>query len=293
MQGPVVSVARVVGQGPIADLEAFGSLALDGVRESSLAFHASRVDVHALRELTGVDAAGIAVVDGRLSGTTTRPRVSGSAHVSGLSASGASVDNGELNWSTTLPDWDSRQARGHLDVDLAGVRAAAGEARSLSIRVDGAANPIDSSRSNVLVHGDAITSLARLAPSSVDVIFADPPYNLQLRATDLRRPNDTAVAGVTDAWDAFGSFAEYDTFTRAWVEACRRVLKPSGSFWVIGSYHCIFRIGTILQDAGFWLLNDVVWVKSNPMPHFRGVRFTNAHETLIWAKRDEIGRAHV
>ncbi len=158
------------------------------------------------------------------------------------------------------------------------------------IRVDGAANPIDSSRSNVLVHGDAITSLARLAPSSVDVIFADPPYNLQLRATDLRRPNDSAVAGVTDAWDAFGSFAEYDTFTRAWVEACRRVLKPSGSFWVIGSYHCIFRIGTILQDAGFWLLNDVVWVKSNPMPHFRGVRFTNAHETLIWAKRDESAR---
>jgi modification methylase len=158
------------------------------------------------------------------------------------------------------------------------------------VRVDGAAVPIDISRTNVLVHGDAITSLARLAPGSVDVIFADPPYNLQLRATDLRRPNDTAVAGVTDAWDAFGSFAEYDTFTRAWVEACRRVLKPSGSFWVIGSYHCIFRIGAILQDAGFWLLNDVVWVKSNPMPHFRGVRFTNAHETLIWAKRDESAR---
>jgi modification methylase len=143
---------------------------------------------------------------------------------------------------------------------------------------------------NVLIHGDAITALSRLPTGSADVIFADPPYNLQLRVTDLRRPNDTAVAGVTDAWDSFASFAEYDRFTRAWVEACRRVLKPSGSFWVIGSYHCIFRVGTILQDAGFWLLNDVVWVKSNPMPHFRGVRFTNAHETLIWAKRDEAAR---
>ena len=143
---------------------------------------------------------------------------------------------------------------------------------------------------NVLIHGDAVSSLARVPAASVDVIFADPPYNLQLRVTDLRRPNDTVVAGVTDAWDSFGSFAEYDRFTREWVEECRRVLKPSGSFWVIGSYHCIFRVGTILQDAGFWLLNDVVWVKSNPMPHFRGVRFTNAHETLIWAKRDEAAR---
>ena len=143
---------------------------------------------------------------------------------------------------------------------------------------------------NLLIHGDALSALSHVPTASVDVIFADPPYNLQLRVTDLRRPNDTVVAGVTDAWDSFGSFAEYDSFTRAWVEACRRVLKPSGSFWVIGSYHCIFRVGTILQDAGFWLLNDVVWVKSNPMPHFRGVRFTNAHETLIWAKRDEAAR---
>lgn len=143
---------------------------------------------------------------------------------------------------------------------------------------------------NLLVHGDALEALARLPAASVDLVFADPPYNLQLRATDLRRPNDTPVAGVSDAWDAFPSFAAYDAFTRTWVEACRRVLKPSGSFWVIGSYHCIFRVGAILQDAGFWLLNDVVWVKSNPMPHFRGVRFTNAHETLIWAKRDEGAR---
>ena len=143
---------------------------------------------------------------------------------------------------------------------------------------------------NVLIHGDAVAAMANLPPASVDVIFADPPYNLQLRETDLRRPNDTAVVGVTDAWDRFSSFAEYDAFTRAWIDGCRRVLKPNGSFWVIGSYHCIFRIGAILQDAGFWLLNDVVWVKSNPMPHFRGVRFTNAHETLIWARRDEFAR---
>jgi modification methylase len=143
---------------------------------------------------------------------------------------------------------------------------------------------------NLLIHGDAVAALSRLPPASVDVIFADPPYNLQLRVSDLRRPNDTAVVGVTDAWDSFGSFAEYDAFTRAWIKGCRRVLKPNGSFWVIGSYHCIFRVGTILQDTGFWILNDVIWVKSNPMPHFRGVRFTNAHETLIWAKRDETAR---
>ena len=158
-------------------------------------------------------------------------------------------------------------------------------------RVEGTAlEPGALPEENLLIHGDAIDALARLPAASADLVFVDPPYNLQLRATDLRRPNDTIVDGVTDAWDTFGSFAEYDAFTRSWVDACRRVLKSTGSLWVIGSYHCIFRVGAILQDAGFWLLNDVVWIKANPMPHFRGVRFTNAHETLIWAKRDETAR---
>ncbi|MSQ44139.1 MAG: site-specific DNA-methyltransferase [Chloroflexi bacterium] len=140
---------------------------------------------------------------------------------------------------------------------------------------------------NVLINGDCLEALRHIPSNSIDLIFADPPYNLQLRATDLRRPNETAVDGVFDAWDAFASFEEYDRFTEKWVLECRRILSPHGSLWVIGSYHNIFRVGTRLQDAGFWLLNDVVWIKANPMPHFRGVRFTNAHETLIWAKKSE------
>ena len=140
---------------------------------------------------------------------------------------------------------------------------------------------------NVLINGDCLEALRHIPSNSVDLIFADPPYNLQLRATDLRRPNETAVDGVFDAWDAFASFEDYDRFTERWVRECRRILSPQGSLWVIGSYHNIFRVGTRLQDAGFWLLNDVVWIKANPMPHFRGVRFTNAHETLIWAKKSE------
>jgi DNA modification methylase len=133
-------------------------------------------------------------------------------------------------------------------------------------------------------HGDCREVLARLPEKSVDLIFADPPYNLQLRQ-ELRRPNQSVVDAVDDAWDQFGSFAEYDQFTREWLAACRRVLKDSGTIWVIGSYHCIYRIGTALQDLGFWLLNDVVWVRTNPMPQFRGVRFTNAHETLLWCAK--------
>ena len=123
-------------------------------------------------------------------------------------------------------------------------------------------------------------------------MFADPPYNLQLQG-DLKRPDDSQVDAVDDDWDKFASFAAYDEFTRAWLLACRRVLKPSGTLWVIGSYHNIFRVGTILQDLGFWILNDVVWRKSNPMPNFRGRRFTNAHETLIWATRDQGARLHL
>jgi modification methylase len=116
-------------------------------------------------------------------------------------------------------------------------------------------------------------------------VFADPPYNLQLQR-DLKRPDNSRVDGVDDAWDKFSSFAAYDEFTRAWLLACRRVMKPSATLWVIGSYHNIFRVGAILQDLGFWILNDVIWRKANPMPNFRGRRFTNAHETLIWASRE-------
>jgi modification methylase len=121
-----------------------------------------------------------------------------------------------------------------------------------------------------------------LPPASVDLIFADPPYNLQLQG-DLHRPNMSKVAAVTDAWDQFASFAAYDEFSTRWLTAARRLLKPTGALWVIGSYHNIFRLGKLIQDLGFWMLNDVIWIKTNPMPNFRGVRFTNAHETLIWA----------
>jgi DNA modification methylase len=137
--------------------------------------------------------------------------------------------------------------------------------------------------------GDCVELLATLPAESVDLIFADPPYNLQLRG-DLWRPNLTRVDAVDDEWDQFESFAAYDKFSRAWVSACRRVLKPDGGLWVIGSYHNIYRLGAILQDLGFWILNDVVWIKTNPMPNFRGVRFTNAHETLIWAARERESR---
>ncbi|MCD7059266.1 modification methylase [Pelagibacterium sp. HS1C4-1] len=128
-----------------------------------------------------------------------------------------------------------------------------------------------------------------LPANSVDLIFADPPYNLQLE-DGLTRPDQSRVDAVDDDWDKFESFAAYDAFTRAWLTAARRILKPDGAIWVIGSYHNIFRLGTALQDLGFWMLNDVVWRKANPMPNFRGTRFTNAHETLIWASRDKKSR---
>ncbi len=133
-------------------------------------------------------------------------------------------------------------------------------------------------------HGDCREVLAQLPPRSVDMIFADPPYNLQLRQ-ELWRPNMTRVDAVDDAWDQFADFATYDQFTREWLNACRRVLKETGTIWVIGTYHNIYRVGAQMQDLGFWILNDVVWVKTNPMPQFRGVRFTNAHETLLWCAR--------
>lgn len=137
---------------------------------------------------------------------------------------------------------------------------------------------------NKILKGDCLSQLNKLPAKSVDLIFADPPYNLQLEG-DLKRPDNSEVDAVDDHWDQFESFAAYDKFTRKWLAACRRVLKDDGTLWVIGSYHNIFRVGTALQDLGYWLLNDVIWRKTNPMPNFRGRRFTNAHETLIWAAK--------
>jgi modification methylase len=140
-----------------------------------------------------------------------------------------------------------------------------------------------------ILPGDCVEAMRSLPAASVDLVFADPPYNLQLGG-DLNRPDGSHVDAVTDHWDRFDSFAAYDAFTRAWLAECRRVLKPDGAIWVIGSYHNIFRVGATMQDLGFWILNDVVWRKSNPMPNFRGTRFTNAHETLIWASMGEKAR---
>ncbi len=140
-----------------------------------------------------------------------------------------------------------------------------------------------------ILDGDCVEAMRQLPDNSVDMVFADPPYNLQLGG-DLNRPDGTQVDAVTDHWDQFDSLAIYDKFTKDWMTEARRVLKPDGALWVIGSYHNIFRVGSILQDLGFWILNDVIWRKSNPMPNFKGTRFTNAHETLIWAGMGEKAR---
>jgi modification methylase len=137
---------------------------------------------------------------------------------------------------------------------------------------------------NQILQGDCVEVLNSLPEKSIDLIFADPPYNLQLQQ-ELWRPNMTKVDAVDDEWDRFADIAEYDRFTRQWLQACRRVLTDTGAIWVIGSYHNIYRVGAILMNLGYWILNDVVWIKTNPMPNFRGVRFTNAHETLIWAQK--------
>ena len=139
--------------------------------------------------------------------------------------------------------------------------------------------------------GDCIERMAAMPERSVDVVFADPPYNLQLEGT-LLRPNRSVVDGVDDAWDRFESFEAYDAFTAAWLTACRRVLKDDGTLWVIGSYHNIFRVGRVLMDLGYWVLNDVHWFKTNPMPNFRGTRFTNATETMLWAKKSRDQRRY-
>ena len=142
---------------------------------------------------------------------------------------------------------------------------------------------------NQIIAGDCVEVMRGLPEASVDLIFADPPYNLQLRG-DLHRPDNSRVDAVDDAWDQFASFEAYDTFTQAWLTEAKRLLKPNGAIWVIGSYHNIFRVGAALQNQGFWILNDVIWRKSNPMPNFRGKRFTNAHETMIWASKSEGGK---
>lgn len=139
--------------------------------------------------------------------------------------------------------------------------------------------------------GDCIALMNQLPEKSVDLVFADPPYNLQLGG-GLTRPDQSEVDGVFDEWDKFASFATYDQFTRDWLKAARRILKDDGAIWVIGSYHNIFRVGTALQDLDFWVLNDIVWRKSNPMPNFKGRRFTNAHETLIWASKSQKSKYH-
>ena len=140
-----------------------------------------------------------------------------------------------------------------------------------------------------ILPGDCTAVLPQLPEKSIDLIFADPPYNLQLQH-ELWRPNQTRVEAVDDAWDRFDDFAAYDAFSRQWLSACRRVLKDTGTLWVIGTYHNIYRLGALMQDLGFWFLNDIAWVKTNPMPNFRGVRFTNAHETLLWASKSREAR---
>tara|TARA_Y100000385_G_scaffold262037_1_gene293364 strand:- start:860 stop:2008 length:1149 start_codon:yes stop_codon:yes gene_type:complete len=138
---------------------------------------------------------------------------------------------------------------------------------------------------NKIIKGDSIESMRSLPDNSIDVIFADPPYNLQLK-NDLSRPDSSKVNGVTEGWDRFKSFEEYDKFTKDWISEAQRILKPEGTIWVIGSYHNIFRVGNAMQNLGFWILNDIIWHKSNPMPNFKGTRFTNAHETIIWASKN-------
>ena len=139
---------------------------------------------------------------------------------------------------------------------------------------------------NTIIHGDCIEELRKIPENSIDLIFADPPYNMQLKNA-LYRPNNTKVDGVDDEWDKFASFSEYDDFCMSWLKECKRILKDSGSIWVIGSYHNIFRVGNIMLNLGFWILNDVTWYKTNPMPNFMGTRFTNATETLLWCSKGE------
>ncbi len=165
--------------------------------------------------------------------------------------------------------------------ELTKVRAAPATKRRKAPAVDKAELPLGQ-----ILTGDCVERMRELPDACIDLVFADPPYNLQLGG-DLNRPDGSHVDAVTDDWDQFDSFALYDKFTREWLTEAKRILKPDGALWVIGSYHNIYRVGAILQDLGFWILNDVVWRKTNPMPNFRGTRFTNAHETLLWASQGE------
>ena len=139
---------------------------------------------------------------------------------------------------------------------------------------------------NKIINGDSLEKLKKIPSETFDLVFADPPYNLQLKG-ELTRPDRSKVSAVNDKWDQFENFKKYDEFTYAWLAECKRILKKNGAIWVIGSYHNIFRVGTAIQNLGFWILNDVIWNKNNPMPNFRGTRFTNAHETIIWAAKSE------
>ncbi|MGB3753664.1 MAG: site-specific DNA-methyltransferase [Parerythrobacter sp.] len=169
---------------------------------------------------------------------------------------------------------------GHIDTKL--------RARSAPAPAPDAASKLPVGQ---ILSGDCIAAMRAMPAASVDLVFADPPYNLQLGG-DLNRPDGSMVDAVTDDWDRFDSFAAYDHFTRDWLTEAKRVLKPDGALWVIGSYHNIYRVGAILQDLGYWVLNDIVWRKSNPMPNFRGTRFTNAHETLLWCSQGEKAKYH-
>jgi DNA modification methylase len=142
---------------------------------------------------------------------------------------------------------------------------------------------------NKIIVGDCLEVMKKIKDNTFDIVFADPPYNMQLQ-NELYRPNNTKVDAVDDEWDKFNGFGHYDEFSKAWLSEAKRILKKNGTIWVIGSYHNIFRVGNIMQDMGYWILNDIHWIKSNPMPNFRGVRFTNASETLIWAVKDKLAK---
>ena len=169
-------------------------------------------------------------------------------------------------------------------------RAVTSSARRMTRVSSPVVQPGDNYRDRIL-RGDCIEQLKSLPSASVDLVFADPPYNLQLEGA-LNRPDQSLVDAVDDDWDKFSSFADYDAFTKAWLTEAQRVMKPNATLWVIGSYHNIFRVGAIMQDLGFWILNDVIWRKANPMPNFRGRRFTNAHETMIWASRNAASKSY-
>ena len=177
-----------------------------------------------------------------------------------------------------------------LPAQIQVLRTGAGEAKRPAAKLEALGEASPAPRDAILI-GDCVAEMMRLPPASVDLVFADPPYNLQLEGA-LSRPDQSLVDGVDNSWDKFANFAEYDAFTRDWLAAVRRLMKPAATIVVIGSYHNIFRVGAILQDLGFWILNDIVWRKANPMPNFRGRRFTNAHETMIWAARGPEAKAY-